>query len=266
MGARKTRQPVPSPDERWKTMYTNELNCILQIAERRHRKNIISDLKRGKPSQQWGAIAELVCLRCFLIAGCSLIQYEYKGRGIKKGRSVDFLFSDLDGHEFLVEVKVTTGKDTIKNVKNAIEKKTGSKLDNGKDISIPFIIFLWSLNYLGDSRIDDPSKKTELFYTGNTHNLTDPLFGGNSNREISGVIYSEIDHNIWQATNVDKVTLYQNVNPFNAPDLSLRGYPWMTAYNENRIELENKLQNAVIRISFNEKIEYNGRHQERTRP
>lgn len=268
-------------------MYTNELNCILHKTEERHGKNIKSDLSRGKPPEQWGAIAELVCLRCFLATGCTLKQYEYRGQGIKKRRSIDFLFEDIEGNEFLVEVKVTTGKDTVKTVKSAIEQKTSSKLDNAKNIPIPFIIFLWSLNYLGDSRIDDPSKKTELFYTGNSHEVPDPLFGGNNNREISGVIYSEIDHDISQAKNVDKMTLYRNVNPINAPDLCLRGYPWMTAYNKDRIEFENdrlsktttfdsgkmfnfqnrysgEAQNSVMPISFNKPIEYNRRHQERT--
>ena len=266
-------------------MYTSELDCILQISEEKRENNIVSVLKHGKAEEQWGAVAELVCMRCFLTAGCSPIDYEYGAKGAKRNRSIDFLFADQKDNKFLVEVKITTGKDTIKSIKKVIEKKTTSKLDKGQDMPIPFIIFLWSLNYFGNSSINDINKKKELFYTGN-HQI-EPVFSNGRNREISGVIFSEINHDINEATNVDKMALYRNTNPFNAPDLCLRGYPWMTVYNQYRIEFENdrlsktaafdsggmfnfqprysnEVQNSVMPISFNEKIDHNRRHQERT--
>ena len=261
MGAKNKKPQIPQPDKRWKTMYTSELDCILQISGEKHKNDIVSVLKYGQAREQWGAVAELVCMRCFLTAGCSPIEYEYGTKGTKRNRSIDFLFADQKGDEFLVEAKITTGKDTIKTVKKVIEKKTASKLDKKQDMSMPFIIFLWSLNYFGNSNINDINKKKELFYTGNYQ--IDPVFSNGRNREISGVIFSEINHDINEATNIDKMTLYRNTNPFKAPDLCLRGYPWMTAYNKDRVELENKLQNAVMRISFNEKIEYNEGHRER---
>lgn len=266
-------------------MYTSELDYILQISEEKHKNDIVSVLKHGQAKEQWGAVAELVCMRCFLTAGCSPIEYEYGDKGSKRNKSIDFLFADQKEKKFLVEVKITTGKDTIKSIKKVIEKKTASKLDKGQDTSIPFIIFLWSLNYFGNSSINDINKKKELFYTGN-HQI-EPVFSNGRNKEISGVIFSEINHDINRATNVDKMTLYRNTNPFNAPDLCLRGYPWMTAYNQYRTEFENdrlsktttfysgemfnfqprypnEVQNSVMPISFNEPIEYNRKHQERT--